>query len=240
MSTTLPNPNMAMRSRRPTMNFTKWSPRTASLVSGVALAAMAVLAAFGNFGAIKPLVTLGNATRTAEAIRSSETLFLSGIVCLIIVAVLDMLVAGAWYALFKPVNRVISATAAWARAVFAVGFMVAISQLLVAVGLLHRPDEALRAIELFTTIWVISLGVFGIHLLLIAYLAYRSGFIARIFGILLAVAGLGYLADAIGTIAVEGFTAVFGGILFVGEVAMIFWLLIRGRRLSDRTPTGGP
>jgi hypothetical protein len=214
------------------VNFTAWSPRTASLVSGTGLAIMAVLASLGNFGAIVPLITKGDAVMTAEAIGQAPAQLLFGIVALFIVTVLDIVVAGAWYTLFKSVNRVLSAVAAWLRVAFAVGFMVAISQLVVALTVVHDPVAVLRAVEAFTTIWLISLGAFGVHLLVIAYLAYRSGFMPRVFGILLAIAGLGYIADAAGTVSISGFTAVFGGLLFVGEVAVIFWLFIKGRKLT--------
>ncbi len=209
-----------------------WPARTASLVAGIALALMAVLAGFGNFGVVVRLVTPGDAAQTAQAINDSAPLFLFGVGSLFVVAILDVIVAGALYALFRPVNPAISALAAWARVVFAVVFLVAIIRLVSAFTLLDRPEAALREIEAFSTIWVTGLGLFGIHLVLVGYLAYRSGFMARIFGVLLVVAGLGYLADALGTVFVPGFTAVFAQFLFVGEVALIFWLLIRGRRLS--------
>lgn len=213
-------------------DFTAWSPRRASLIAGSSLALMAVVAPLGNFGAIGPLISAGDAARTAEAIGSAPGQWLFGIVSLFIVTILDIVVAAAWYTLFSPVDRPLSAVAAWLRVVFALGFMAAISQLVIALGRLDDPDAALAATQAFSTTWLISLGVFGIHLLVIAYLAYRSGFMARIFGILLAIAGLGYIADAVGTVLVSGFTARFGGLLFIGEVAVIFWLFIKGRRLG--------
>ena len=229
MTTTLKPPTTEIPSGR--LNFSHWSRRTASLVSGIALAAMSVIAGLSNFGAVAPLIFRGDATKTADAIGANTGVFLAGIIGLFLVTLLDIVVAGAWFALFARVNRTVSAIAAWMRVVFAVLFMIAISQLVVALNSLEDPGAALRATEAFTSIWVTSLGLFGAYLLVIGYLAIRSGFIARIFGILLGIAGIGYLADAIGTVAIPGFTAVFGGMLFVGEVAIIFWLLIRGRRL---------
>lgn len=233
MSTVRPTTHETVGEPRPTtLDFRTWPPRTASLVAGIALALMAVLAGFGNFGAIVTLVTPHDAEQTAEAIAASAPLFLTGVGSLYVVTILDLLVAAALYALFRPVNPVLSAATAWTRVIFALVFMVAIGRLVSAFTLLDRPEEALREIEAFTAIWVTGLGLFGIHLVLVGYLAYRSGFMPRIFGILLGIAGLGYLLDAAGTVFVAGFTAVFGQFLFVGEVALIFWLLIRGRRLT--------
>ena len=121
--------------------------------------------------------------------------------------------------------------AAWIRIVYTVLFIVAISQLAIGFTLLDDPEAALAPLEAYNTMFVISLGLFAIHLLLIGYLTYRSGFVPRILGILLAIAGLGYLADAIGVLFVVDFTATFAMFAFAGEVVIIFWLLIKGRRL---------
>jgi hypothetical protein len=53
---------------------------------------------------------------------------------------------------------------------------------------------------------------------------------AKVFGILLVVAGLGYAVDGFGLVLVPGYALDIGRFTFVGEVALIFWLLIKGSR----------
>jgi hypothetical protein len=206
------------------------SLRTASLIAGLALALMAVLAIFGNFVAIQSLVTPGDAAQTAIDIANSEGLFRWGIASLIVIAVLDIIVAAALLRLFEPVNRGVSMTAAWFRVAYVAVYLIAIIQLVLALGLLGDPNQALRAIDAYGTIWLVGLILFGVHLLLIGYLAYRSGFMAKVFGILLVVAGLGYIADGFVAVLVPGPTISLGQFTFVGEAALIFWLLIKGTR----------
>jgi Domain of unknown function (DUF4386) len=223
------------------MNHDTRSLRTASLTAGLALALMAFLAAFGVFGAIGALVTPGDAAKTAVDIAGSQALFRWGIASLILVAVLDVVVAGALFTLFAPVNRSVSLMAAGFRVAYAAVYLVAIIQLVVALGLLGDPAQALRAIDAYNTIWLVGLILFGVHLLLIGYLAYRSGFMAKVFGILLVVAGLGYVVDGFLAVLVPGPSFSIGQFTFVGEVALIFWLLIRGSRKSfgqEETPKG--
>ena len=105
----------------------------------------------------------------------------------------------------------------------------------------------MRAIDAYNTIWLVGLILFGVHLLLIGYLAYRSGFIAKVIGILLVIAGLGYLVDCFGAVLVSGYSLNVAQVTFVGEAVLIFWLLIKGRRLTlNPAPTkrtrspGGP
>lgn len=206
------------------------SLRTASLIAGLALALMAVLAVFGNFVAIQSLVTPGDAAKTAIDISNSEALFRWGIASLILVVVLDIVVAAALLRLFEPVNRSLSITAAWFRASYAAVYLVAIIQLVVALGLLGDPDQALRAIDAYATIWLVGLILFGVHLLLIGYLAYRSGFMAKVFGVLLVLAGLGYIADGFIAVLVPDPSISIGQFTFIGEAALMFWLLIKGSR----------
>ncbi|MBP2216883.1 DUF4386 domain-containing protein [Arthrobacter sp. CAN_C5] len=214
------------------MHFTTWSPRTAAIVAGVGLAGMAVLAVFANFGAIVPLIARGDAEQTAQNVSGAPFLFFAGVFGFFLVALLDVIVAGALYTLFRPVSRRVSAAAAWIRSAYAVLLVVALSQLVIGFSLSGDPEAALPVLESFNTIWVISQGLFGISLLLVGYLAFRSGFVPKVFGVLLAIAGIGYLADAVGMAFIHDFSAVFAQYLFVGEVAIIFWLLIAGRRLS--------
>ena len=182
------------------------------------------------FGAIGALVTPGDAARTAQDILGSEGLFRWGIASLILVVILDIVVAAALLRLFEPVNRSVSTMAAWFRVAYAAVYLVAIIQLVIALGLLDDAPLALRAINAYDTIWHVGLILFGVHLLLIGYLAYRSGFMPKIFGILLVVAGLGYLVDGFVLVLVPGPSISIAAFTFVGEVALIFWLLIVGRR----------
>ena len=77
-----------------------------------------------------------------------------------------------------------------------------------------------------------GLGLFGLHLLLIGYLAYRSGYVPKFLGVLLAIAGLGYLADTFGTMLSPGSWTAVASFTFIGEFLLALWLVIWGRRLA--------
>lgn len=127
--------------------------------------------------------------------------------------------------------------AAWFRVAYAGVFLVAISQLPGMLADAARDAGGSGSVEqrvqTFDDLWHVGLVFFGVHRVLIGWLAYRSGRVARIFGVLLVVSGLGYLADSVGTVLVPGYSPVIAQFTFVGEVALIFWLLIKGRRLAS-------
>jgi Domain of unknown function (DUF4386) len=227
------------------------SVRNASITAGVALLLMSALAGFGNFVSLKGLVTQGNAAQTAKDISGSEGLFRLGIVSLLLVIALDVVVALALYRLFSPVSKSMSMLAAALRLVYASVFMVAIGQLLGPLRLLSNDaylsvfsadqlhTQALLGINAFTDLWHADLFLFGLHLLVIGYLAYRSGYVPRLLGVLIAIAGLGYSIDTFGGIFAQGTWTDVSSFTFIGEFLFALWLVIRGRRItlseSERT-----
>jgi hypothetical protein len=212
------------------MNHDTRSLRRASLTAGIALALIIVFAIFGEYGAVRALVTPGDAGRTAQDILGSEGLFRGGIASLFLVVILDVIVAAALLTVFESVNRSLSTMAAWFRATYAAVYLVAISQLVVALGLLGDPNQALRAVDAYDTIWHVGLVLFGVHLLLLGLLAFQSDFMPKVFGILLVIAGLGYLADGFGAVLIPDYSINISGFTFVGEATLMLWLLIKGSR----------
>ena len=218
--------------------------------SVIALLLMTVLAVFANFVVLDGLITPGDATTTATAVLGAETTFRLGTASLFAVAVLDLIVAWALYTVFKPVHVGIALLSAWFRAVFAGIFIVAISQLmsvpqlLGATGVGFTTEQqytlALLSIEAFYNIWDGALILVGLHLVLVGYLLYKSeavrsypsGYVPKVLGLLLVLAGFGYVVDSFGRVLFAGYSFEVAVFTFVGEVLLILWLLVYGRRIS--------
>lgn len=228
------------------------SVRRGSVIAGLALLVMTPVAAFANFGVLEALVTPGDAARTASAILNAEGTFRFAIASLFVVAVLDLTVAWALFAVFEPVSRGIALLMAWFRVVFAGIFVVAISQLTGVLSILNTAGsgsafsteqhygQALLGINAFYDIWDAALILVGLHLVLLGYLVYRSGtvpsyksgYVPKVLGVLLAIAGVGYVVDSFGRVLVSGYSLEVAAFTFVGEVLLIFWLFIYGRRIG--------
>jgi hypothetical protein len=71
-------------------------------------------------------------------------------------------------------------------------------------------------------------------------LVIRSGFIPRVFGVLLMIAGVAYLASSFAILVLPRYGPLVSQVafpLYVGELPIIFWLVIWGARTQ---PTGAP
>lgn len=226
------------------VSITTRAVRRASLVAGAGLLSMTVLAVYGNFVVLSGLVTPGDAAATAAAIADAEGTFRLGVACLFLVAILDVIVAWGLYVVFAPASRSLSLLAAWFRVVYAGVFAVAISNLVGVPRLVNPPDyldvyttqqlqaQVLQRIETFNDVWSAGLLVFGVHLLVLAYVAYRAEYVPTGLAVLLGIAGLGYAIDSLGAVLFPAVPFQLALFTFVGEVVLLGWLLLRGRKLE--------
>jgi uncharacterized protein DUF4386 len=220
--------------------------RVFALIAGVGTLLIAVLAGIANFGGIERLVVRDDATTTAQNILTSQGTFRFAVAGLVLVAILDVVVAWALFGFFRPVNEGLSRLTAWLRVAYAAVFAVAISQLVGALHLLgdaaylktfsvgQLRTEALVRIDSFHDIWSISLVLFGTYLALVGFMAFRSGYVPKFVGVLLVVAGVGYLVDSFGTLLATNYTLKVGSVTSVGEVVLMVWLLVKGRTVTVR------
>lgn len=98
-------------------------------------------------------------------------------------------------------------------------------------GLDQRRADALLKIQSFEDIWHAGLALFGLHLVLIGYLAYKSGYVPRAIGVLLAIAGVGYLVDTFAERLTADYSISISAVTFIGEALFLLWLLVRGRTI---------
>lgn len=221
-------------------NINQKTVRKSAIVAASALLGMAVLAPIAYFGILGSLVVEGEVIQTARNVADSLPLFIFGIICLIVVVVLDVVVALALYRFLAPINRGISKLTAALRIVYAVIFMGAITSLIMAAlmaneGHAQNAQSITDSITMYGTVWDVALLVFAAHLILLGWLFYAGKYTPTWLGVLLVIAGLGYGIDSIGLLFIPGYAIEIATVAFVGEVALIFWLFIKGRKVSIKT-----
>ena len=217
------------------------SQRRVALVAGLGLLVMAVLAPIAHFGVLQSLIVPTDAAVTVDNIVSSEGSFRFAIAAFLVVTFLDIVIAWALYVLLRPVNETVALLVGWLRVVAPAVFAVALANLLDVAQLLGGgerstlPQEQVQAqvmasIASFENGWGISLAIFGLHLMGLGLLLFRSVNFPRFLGVLVVVAGVGYLADSFARILVPDFGFTFSLVTFVGEVLLILGLLWRAAR----------
>jgi hypothetical protein len=219
------------------------SIRSAAFIAGIGLLVMTALAVFANFVVLEALVTPGDAARTATDLLASKGLFQLGIAGWVLIAALDAIVAWALFRVFRPVSQRLAIAAASARVIYTGILGFAIAQLVEPLRLLNDQAssvgssaalqaQVLQKVEAFRDVYDAGLFLFGIHLMLIGYLAYRSGYVPKMLGGLVGIAGFGYVFDSVAVALALDLSFRISVITGMGELVLAFWLVIRGRRVS--------
>jgi len=219
--------------------------RNAAITAGISLLVMAVLAPVADFVILKRLIVPEDAAKTASNIVSSEGLFRIGISLFLIVAILDIIVAWALYVFLKPVNRSLSLLAALLRIVYAALLGSATFSLINILNLQNGAGylsafttqqiqaQVMLSLIAFRSGWEAALVIFGLHLFILGWLFFKAGYMRRILGVLLIIASMGYLIDGLGKLLSSQYNMNISMFTFIGEVVLIFWLLIIGQKMKE-------
>jgi len=212
--------------------------------AGVLYLILALLSGFAEVYVRSGVRVAGDAAATAENIRASATLFRLGFAADLVHIACLVLLAFTLYALLSPVNAKIAATfvilIAIAATIMAVNMINHAGALMVAtdptyataLGAVPADALALLFLDLHGRGFAIAQIFFGLWLLPLGYLVYRSGFFPRLLGILLMVGCFGYLAQLVAIYASSDMES--GRFLFLSlaaglaETLFLLWLLVKG------------
>lgn len=218
------------------------SMKSAALITGSALLLMAVFAGYAYGYVFQSLIVAGDAVRTVSNLVENAGLYRSGLFGFLIVLILDVVVAWGLYVILKRANRGLALLIAWLRLVYAALLSVALWNCVLVLSALESTQseaQVMHHFEAFDRVWSMGLVVFGCHLLVLGYLVIRSGYVPKVFGVLLVIASVCYLSTSGANLLMSNYTeyretveSVLGGPMAVGELAFAFWLLIKGRRLA--------
>ncbi len=181
------------------------SIQTWARIAGALFLLTIVAGGFGEFYVPSKLIVSGDAAATAKNIRAYDWLFRAGFASYLVEAVCDIALTLIFYTLLRPVRKELALLAAFfglvSTALFAVAelFYFAASLILGGAGYLKTfsPDQlntlALLSLKLYGYGGGIFMVFYGVASMIRGYLIFRSGYLPRFLGVLLALAGLGFV-----------------------------------------------
>lgn len=219
----------------------------AARAAGILYLLMVVTAPIGLMYVPSQVIVPGDAVATAERLRNSESLIRLGIGTELFHQAVAVFLVVALYRLFRAVDETQAALVVILGALVSVPIVflnvlneVAALVLVSGAGFLsvfERPqldalaflfirlhEQGLFVASVFWGLWLFPLGT----------LAIRSGYIPRVLGVLLMIAGAGYLASSSTALVLPRYAHAVGQVampLYFGELPFIFWFWVRGMRL---------
>jgi hypothetical protein len=192
------------------------------------------------------LIVHGNATATGSNILAHETLFRVAIVADLIGSVIFICLAVALYRLLSGVNKTqASLMVAFVLASATVAFVNVLNNIaalmlfrgvdfLAVLDKTQRDALAMLFIRLHGQGNVINEMFWGLWLLPLALLVYKSRFLPRVLGIWLALGGFAYVILCVTSVLAPQYQARLFSLFqpaFFGELAFMLWLLIKGAKV---------
>lgn len=223
-------------------------------IAGFLYLLLALIAPIGLLYVPGKVFTPGNATATVDNIRSHELLLRVGIASELVHQIVAVFLVLALYRLFKPVSENLARQVVIFGALVSVPIMFVnvlneIASLILASGadllgaftgaqldrlayLFYRlHSSGIKVVSVFWGIWLFPFGI----------LVIRSGFIPKVFGVLLMIAGSAYLVSSFVAIVLPELEPQVARIalpLEVAEFPIILWLAFWGAKPTPRPSAG--
>lgn len=196
------------------------------------------------------IIVQGDAVTTSKNIIDNEFLFRTGLINDLISNTIFLLLVLVLYQLFKQVNEhraklmvalvVVQIPAVFIMEAFNItSLMIIKGEVLNTFELSQRQDLAMLflkindygmvTLEMFWGLWLIPFGL----------LVYKSGFIPRVFGILLIIAGIAYMNDSFVSLLFPTYSTFVSKptliLVAIGEISITLWFLIKGIKNNNST-----
>lgn len=236
---------------------TVFSPRRQARIAGGFYVINIATGMFAILFVRAALFVPGDAAATANNILAHQMRFRLGFVSEIITCLSSVPISIIFYYLFRVVNRQLALIMVFfdivVTAIEATVLLNHFAPLLIlqagpyasAFKLEQLQAQAYLSLQLQDIGLDISLAFFGFDCLLTAYLIYKSTFLPRILGVLLAIEGVGYLINSFTLFLAPALQArIFPYFVATGlaEVALALWLLVMGvntTRWQERANAAG-
>lgn len=228
------------------------STRQQARIAGCLYLLLALIGPIGLLYVPSQLIVHDNANATADNIRASEWLLRLGIVSDLVHQIVAIFLVLALHRLFRAVNEhharlmvvlgaLVSVPIVFVNTLNAVAALLLVSRAefltvftrpqldALAYLFLRLHSQGITVASIFWGLWLFPFGL----------LVIRSGFIPRVLGVLLMVAGVGYVISSFTSLGLPEYGALVSQALsplMVGELPIIFWLLIWGAKARGNDP----
>lgn len=220
-----------------------YSLKKTARLAGLLYLILVITGVFSIMYVSSQIIVLGDTITTAKNIHAKEFLFRAGIISDLISNTIFVLLVLVLYRMFKQVNEhqaklMVALVVVQIPALFIMeslnitSLMIFKGEILQTFELNQRQDLAMLflkindygtlTLEMFWGLWLLPFGI----------LVYKSGFIPRIFGILILIAGIAYMQASFTSILFPSYSAFMSQptliLVAIGEISITLWLLIKG------------
>jgi hypothetical protein len=201
-------------------------------VAGVLLLISLIAGGLGE--AYIPSKIIGaDAATTVANIQSFNFLFRLGFATFLIESLCDITLVLILYALLRPVNKQLSLLAGFfglmGTALFAFAELFYLAPTLILGGAPYLKTFALLSLKIYGFAGMIFTAYYGMAWIVRGYLMFRSSYLPKFLGVLMAIGGAGFVVRNFAMILAPAYASdIFLLMMFPGGLILTVWLLIKG------------
>ncbi|MEZ5017060.1 MAG: DUF4386 domain-containing protein [Flavipsychrobacter sp.] len=224
---------------------TTFSAKQYGRIAGLLYLIIIITGLFSELFVRGTLIVPNDAAATAQNIMAAPMLYRIGFLSDFIMVLCDIGVAIIFYQLLRPVSHLLALTAMLLRLAQAIiigyNLLHYFSVLLIldstsATGadVQQLYTQAMLQLQLHHYGYLISGIFFGVCCLLLGYLFYRSAYFTKVLGIMISLAGVGYLVDCFTNFLAPSYADLSEILLLftavITELTLCLWLIIKGAK----------
>lgn len=203
--------------------FFNLSPRKAAMIVGVAFITSVFVVAIIDDFLLANFIVPGDTSALAGDIEASGKIFGFAVVGYLFVLALDSIIGFGLYVVLKPANKNLASLVGSLRLLYVftlvVGLFALIFQFIDVYGY--------ASIKLFGYIF------FALHILVLGYSVYKSGYIPKILGVLLVFASFTYFVFFVDFHLPKSLMAFIMLTMAVAELSLSIWLIVKRNGLPE-------
>jgi len=201
----------------------QFSPRKAAMVVGIAFITSVFIVTLVDDFLLANFVVPGDTEALASNIEANGRLFGFAVVGYLLVLVLDSIIGLALYAVLKPANKNLALLTAVLRLLYVctlvIGLLCLVFKIIDVYGY--------ASVKLFGYIF------FALHIFLLGYSVFKSGYIPKSLGILLVVASFTYIVFFVDLHLPKTLEVIIMSTMAIAELSLSIWLMVKRNRLPE-------
>ena len=199
------------------------SPSKAAIVVGIAFITSVFIVSLVDDILLANFVVPGDTAALARDIAANGRLFGMAVVGYLLVLALDSIIGVALYVVLKPANKNLALLTAVLRLLYAC--------ILIA-GLLALVFSIIDVYG-YASIKLLGYVFFALHIFVLGYSVFKSGYIPKSLGILLIFASFTYIVFFVDLHLPETLEVIIMLTMAIAELSLSIWLMVRRNRLPE-------
>lgn len=197
------------------------STSKAAMVVGIAFITSIIIVTIVDDFLLANFVVPGDTAALARDIESNRKLFGFAVFGYLLVLVLDSIVGLALYVVLKPANKNLALLTSTLRMLYAGTLAIGLFALVI-----HVVD-----VYGYATIKLFGYIFFSLHIFMLGYSVFKSGYIPKILGVLLIVASFTYIVFFVDIHLSEILEVIIMLTMAIAEFSLCIWLMVKRSRL---------